>query len=272
MQTIEQSPYTAQELQKLVVDWIVEKQCQLDSQVRYINDEFGELNKAINKNKFIDIVDGLGDVLVTIIGANYLSDRDYLQIDNILTIGNEKVNTCLLQCMVHLGKKEYQAAVKQLYCIATIYGVNLLDCLYFAYKEIKDRTGETVNGVFVKDVPNGQYYKGQDGVDVIDLQKQFNLNPYDFNVLKYIVRGGKKPNEDVKKDFKKALDYIELQEKQGKDLSDYSFAEIAGMFDVSQQRKDIITLILAANLYTSHKKEYIAEAKNKIQEEINQLK
>lgn len=35
--------------------------------------------------------------------------------------------------------------------LAAQYGLELEDCLEYAYNEIKDRTGKTVNGTFIKD-------------------------------------------------------------------------------------------------------------------------
>lgn len=35
--------------------------------------------------------------------------------------------------------------------LANMHGLNLTDCVQHAYDEIKDRTGKTVNGTFIKD-------------------------------------------------------------------------------------------------------------------------
>lgn len=65
--------------------------------------ELGELADATLKNNRVEMVDGLGDVLVTLI----------------------------------------------LY--ASAERLDLVACLESAWQEIKNRTGETVNGVFIKD-------------------------------------------------------------------------------------------------------------------------
>lgn len=65
-------------------------------------EELGEVSRALLKDDREGLVDGLGDVMVTLI------------------------------------------------IFARIKGLHLEDCLQAAYNVIKDRTGKTVNGVFIK--------------------------------------------------------------------------------------------------------------------------
>ena len=65
-------------------------------------EEMGEVARAVLKNNQEDLIDGLGDVLVTLI------------------------------------------------ILAEIKGVKLEECLELAYNVIKNRTGKTVNGTFIK--------------------------------------------------------------------------------------------------------------------------
>lgn len=53
------------------------------------------------------------------------------------------------------------------------------------------------------------YYEGLGDRDVIDLIKDYNLNFNRGNILKYIIRAGKK--EDELQDLLKAKDYIERE-------------------------------------------------------------
>jgi len=50
------------------------------------------------------------------------------------------------------------------------------------------------------------HYDNQKGYDVIDFAVDYDLNFFRFNVLKYIVRAGKK--DDEVKDLEKAMDYL----------------------------------------------------------------
>lgn len=52
------------------------------------------------------------------------------------------------------------------------------------------------------------YYKNSKGEDVIDIIKKFDLNFNLGNVLKYIVRAGKKDSATKAEDLAKATEYI----------------------------------------------------------------
>ena len=54
------------------------------------------------------------------------------------------------------------------------------------------------------------YQSGKD-YDLIDVAIHYDLNFFRFNVLKYICRAGKK--DDIIKDLKKALDYLQREIK-----------------------------------------------------------
>jgi len=99
-----------QDLSNKVKDWAGEKNLihreNVPKQMMKVIEELGELNSAILKDNKEGVIDGLGDVLVTVI---ILSNQ--------------------------LGySPEY--------------------CLNMAYNEISGRTGRTVNGVFIKDLPS----------------------------------------------------------------------------------------------------------------------
>lgn len=94
------------ELIEFVTKWAIEKGIvnkeNVPKQIMKVMEELGETCQAILKNKEIEIIDGIGDVFVTLI---------------------------ILCAQLNL---------------------NPLDCLKTAYNEIKDRTGKTVDGVFIK--------------------------------------------------------------------------------------------------------------------------
>lgn len=74
-------------------------------------EELGELSKAISESREDDMVDGFGDVLVTLIIENYLLRKS--------------------------GKLKENQTVEH--------------CLGVAYDVIKDRDGEIVDGMFIKE-------------------------------------------------------------------------------------------------------------------------
>lgn len=84
-------------------------------------------------------------------------------IDRNLHIQDPKVQMCKtmeelgeLARAINKGDKEKQMdgigdTVVTLICIAKQLGLKLNDCIDYAYNEIKDRKGEFINGMFVKE-------------------------------------------------------------------------------------------------------------------------
>jgi len=54
-----------------------------------------------------------------------------------------------------------------------------------------------------------KYYKNEQDYDVIDICTDYNLSFTRGNILKYIVRAGKK--DDELQDLRKALDYLQRE-------------------------------------------------------------
>jgi len=54
-----------------------------------------------------------------------------------------------------------------------------------------------------------KYYKNEQDYDVIDICTDYNLNFNRGNILKYVVRAGKK--DDELQDLRKALDYLQRE-------------------------------------------------------------
>lgn len=55
---------------------------------------------------------------------------------------------------------------------------------------------------------DGEYYTGNNSLEVIDVVNEFNLNFSCGNVLKYMVRAGKKNGETKSQALKKAAFYL----------------------------------------------------------------
>ena len=94
-------------LKHRVIDWAkqrgITKHDNASKQLLKTMEELGELSRAFLKNDTNGIVDGIGDVLVTLI------------------------------------------------IFAHQNGLDPTTCLEMAYREIKDRTGHTKDGIFIKD-------------------------------------------------------------------------------------------------------------------------
>lgn len=104
----------------------------------------GFTRSEVEKN----ILDGFGDIAVTIVILAEQTDSDSFTDQSIWescpydfrAIFQEVYNDCV----------EY-TAMETLYSIADSYDLNFNECITLAWNEIKDRTGKTVNGTFIKD-------------------------------------------------------------------------------------------------------------------------
>jgi len=60
---------------------------------------------------------------------------------------------------------------------------------------------------------NKKFTRNDGKLEVFDIIDYYDLDFYSGNIIKYIVRCGKKPNESMLKDLKKALVYLEMKIK-----------------------------------------------------------
>jgi len=160
------------ELIQQVQQWANErglnKPDQAKTQFLKVLSEYGETCDAIikrEKNGDADIIDGFGDIIVTLI---VLANMRSLQLEsvyyNALNIkgANEMYFGAFTRHLNHLSyavafegdtglEHAIECAVEDLYSYITDAGFTPEQCLQAAYNEIKDRKGVTVNGTFIKD-------------------------------------------------------------------------------------------------------------------------
>lgn len=116
-----------------------------------IIEESGETCQAILKNDKAKIIDGIGDMAVTIIIYSEQIDTriDYHALFyNFRKRSHNEIISSILSYVIE-GHPKYAFAT--LHELAETFGLSLDECLEAAWNEIKDRTGKTVNGIFVKD-------------------------------------------------------------------------------------------------------------------------
>lgn len=141
------------ELKPLIIEWAKEKDLikKENSEKQYLKflEEVGETAKAIIKNDFDGIVDGFGDISVTmiILGEQICNSQELSDIEKPLS-------GITLYDVVRRVSPEFvnPSAMNFLFDCAYFYGLNLNDCLLAAWNEIKDRKGKTINGTFIKSI------------------------------------------------------------------------------------------------------------------------
>ena len=136
-------------------------------------EEFGELAAGLNKGKRALIMDGVGDVLVTLIiatgcaGGEYLFSSEEACNDWIAPApqvrsmeASELVHELVLELAYICRNSEpsdvYRTGrmkdmIRALNAASAFAGCSLAECLQVAWLEIKDRKGRMVDGVFVKE-------------------------------------------------------------------------------------------------------------------------
>ena len=83
---------------------------------------------------------------------------------------------------------------------------------------IKEKQAETGKAETVDIVNSPPHYKTEAGIEVIDVIKAFSLNFCRGNVVKYILRAGRKDQKKELEDLKKARWYLdrEIMEREGR--------------------------------------------------------
>lgn len=173
-------------LSKITV-WAKEKGLHLLTpldQLPKLNEEYGELNKAFLKNDKIQLADGIGDTLVvcSVIMAQYeqrakvfnLADYYYTKLKGF-SFGNKlydlqyQLSSFIEQAVVYFDvtrndsyserrveyvKQAFSRVVLTMQAFCEEQDIFLSDALNMALTTISFRSGEIVNGVFVKREPN----------------------------------------------------------------------------------------------------------------------
>lgn len=144
---------TFNELEALVIDWAKERGLDKleyhEKQYLKFLEEVGETCRAILKQDKPAMIDGFGDIAVTMIVLNLqirsISEfRTYDGHSTNWTFGDlvrrvqpDFINPMAMDCLNNLCHQQ---------------GYELVECLNSAYNEIKNRQGKIINGTFVKKI------------------------------------------------------------------------------------------------------------------------
>lgn len=153
-----------QELQPLIIEWAREKGLLFEENApkQYLKllEEIGELASAILKNDVKLQKDAIGDVFVVlIILAEQLSFNKFCDLDchvnkeNHLKEVQFHLNGIINSSFFAYKKNSFEGfdlCLGGLNEICKILHLDLTECANIAWNEIKDRTGKTVNGTFIK--------------------------------------------------------------------------------------------------------------------------
>ena len=143
---------TLQELQVLILQWAKEKDLlkleNAPKQRLKLLEEVGETAAAILKNNHEGVKDGIGDVVVVlVILSDQLSEEILFETYGVAK-DNEEDFVFLFDNILNSNRLYFSLAYLNDICRKLDY--NLTECANLAWNEIKDRKGNTINGVFIK--------------------------------------------------------------------------------------------------------------------------
>lgn len=179
-------------LLSLIHDWVVTKGLHTHEplyQLAKLNEEFGELNKAVLKNDTIKIIDGIGDVLVvcTVMATQFynkagvvakfkinpemeqivhknplfnVTTKLYSYAKEVISYYDivDKAGELSRRNIIEIISEFYNLTVLAFAQYAESLGIKLDEALNMALTTISFRSGEIVDGVFVKKEPNTILY------------------------------------------------------------------------------------------------------------------
>lgn len=144
-----------EELKDKVLEWATNKglldnvsEDRILKQSNKVLEEIGETCRAYLKGDREELLDGIGDIAVTIIILNEMEGSYFLSFDLSDVPGNK--NT-LIDVTSYFVSGEYNNALGSLILFAVSQDTTLEHCLELAYNVIAKRTGKMVNNTFIKD-------------------------------------------------------------------------------------------------------------------------
>lgn len=143
---------TLQELQLLILEWANDKDLlkfeNAPKQRLKLLEEVGETAAAILKNKTDEIKDGIGDIFVVlVILAEQLSEEILFDMNGVAK-DDDQYFIFLFDNI--LNSKRIYFSISYLNDICKKLNIDLAECANLAWNEIKDRTGQTIDGTFIK--------------------------------------------------------------------------------------------------------------------------
>ena len=143
---------TLQELQVLILQWAKEKDLlkfeNAPKQRLKLLEEVGETAGAILKNNHDGIKDGIGDVFVVLVILAEQLSEEIIYNTNRFAKDDDKDFVFLFDSI--LDSKRLYFSLAYLNDICTKLNLDLTECANLAWNEIKDRTGQTIDGTFIK--------------------------------------------------------------------------------------------------------------------------
>ena len=143
---------TLQELQPLILQWSKDKDLlkseNAPKQRLKLLEEVGETAGAILKNNTDEIKDGIGDIFVVLVILAEQTEQKIIMDLDPLNDDSELDTLVLFKEILHGDRLCF--SLGYLNDICAKLDLDLTECANLAWNEIKDRKGNTIDGVFIK--------------------------------------------------------------------------------------------------------------------------
>lgn len=145
---------TLTELRPLIIQWATDKKFVkaefAPKQRLKLIEECGELASAILKNNIPEQKDAIGDIFVVlvILAEQLGGELEFNTAENSTTQNIDYDISCLIELIF---QNRFGYCICDLHYIAKALNQYLTECANLAWNVIKDRTGKTINGTFIKD-------------------------------------------------------------------------------------------------------------------------
>ena len=143
---------TLHELQLLILEWANDKDLlkfeNAPKQRLKLLEEVGETAGAILKNNTDEIKDGIGDIFVVLVILSEQLSEEILFDMNGVAKDDDQDFVFLFDNIIN--PKRLYFSLAYLNDICTKLDLDLTECANLAWNEIKDRTGQTIDGTFIK--------------------------------------------------------------------------------------------------------------------------
>ena len=143
---------TLQELQVLILQWAKDKDLlkseNAPKQRLKLLEEVGETAGAILNNNHEGVKDGIGDIFVVLVILSEQLSEEILFNMNGVEKDDDQDFVFLFDNIIN--PKRIYFSIAYLNDICTKLNMDLTECANLAWNEIKDRKGNTIDGVFIK--------------------------------------------------------------------------------------------------------------------------
>lgn len=152
-------------IEQWAIDRELDKKATVEAQSIKTSEEMAELIIGISKDNIEVIKDSIGDVFVTLVIGNMIDTQknieEYCEIIKGLLKEEPKESkrekilslTGAAAEILEEGYKDHGITyvIANLMGVAEIHNLDFKECVQYAYDEIKDRKGKTIDGCFIKE-------------------------------------------------------------------------------------------------------------------------